>query len=451
MLFQNATLVLPDRLMCGDLRTSGSKITAIGAGLSTIGEELVDCAGKFLFPGFIDTHTHLDMGNSLSHTAGDFASETRAALLGGTTCILDFATQERGETLQEGLANWHKLAGKGAFCHYGFHMAITDWSEQTRRQMADMMAAGVTSFKLYMAYDHLRISDTDALAVLREAKRLGALVGMHCELGDAVSAGIAAQKAAGSFAPAAHPLSRPDWVEADAIRRWLDLAKAADCPVYVVHLSTALGLEEIRRGRAEGVQVLAETCPQYLLLDDSRYGLPDFEGAKYVLSPPLRKQADIAALWQAVASGEIDFIGTDHCGFHFATDKIRGRDDFSLIPNGIPGAEHRPALLYTHGVKSGRIDEVQLAQLLATRPAQVFGLTDKGSLTVGKDADLVLWNPDTCWTISAENQHQNIDYTPYEGFALTGAAEQVYLCGLPVDGSAPRGQFVHRMRFSYSR
>ena len=451
MLFQNATLVLPDRLMCGDLRTSGGKIAAIGTGLSTVGEELVDCAGKRLFPGFIDTHTHLDMGNPLSHTAGDFASETCAALLGGTTCILDFATQERGETLQEGLANWHKLAEKGTFCHYGFHMAITDWNEQTRCQMADMMAAGVTSFKLYMAYDHLRISDADALAVLNEAKQLGALVGMHCELGDAVTAGIAAQKAAGNVTPEAHPLSRPPEVEADAIRRWIDLAKAADCPVYVVHLSTAQGLEEIRQGRSTGVQILAETCPQYLLLDDSRYDLPDFEGAKYVLSPPLRKQSDIAALWQAVASGEIDFIGTDHCGFHFATDKMRGRDDFSQIPNGMPGVEHRPALLYTHGVKSGRIDEVTFAQLLATRPAQVFGLTEKGSLTVGKDADLVLWNPDTRWTISAANQHQNIDYTPYEGFALTGAAERVYLCGEVADGSAPLGQFVHRMRFSSPR
>ena len=451
MLFKNATLVLPDRLMAGDLRTADGKIVAIGADFSTVDEDFVDCEGKLLFPGFIDTHTHLDMGNPLSHTAGDFASETRAALLGGTTCILDFATQERGETLQEGLANWQKLAEKGAFCHYGFHMAITDWSERTRHQMADMVAAGVTSFKLYMAYDHLRINDEDTLAVLHEAKRLGALVGMHCELGDAVSAGIASQKAAGNFTPSAHPLSRPAVVEADAIRRWIALAKTADCPIYVVHLSTALGLEEIRRGRNDGVSILAETCPQYLLLDDSRYDLPDFEGAKYVLSPPLRKQADISALWQAVESGEIDFIGTDHCGFHFATDKICGRGDFSQIPNGMPGVEHRPALLYTHGVKTERIDEVTFAQLLATRPAQVFGLSQKGSLEVGKDADLVLWNSNASWTISAKNQHQDIDYTPYEGFALTGAPEQIYLCGVPADGSVPLGQYIHRAQFSFQR
>jgi D-hydantoinase len=447
MLFQNATLVLPDRLMRGDLRTENGKIAAIGVGLSTGGEEIVDCAGKLLFPGFIDTHTHLDMGNPLSHTAGDFASETRAALLGGTTCILDFATQERGETLQEGLANWRKLAEKGAFCHYSFHMAVTDWSEQTRCEMAEMVAAGITSFKLYMAYGHLRISDADALAVLREAKRLGALVGMHCELGDAVVDGVAAQKAAGNFAPTAHPLSRPDWVEAEAIRRWIALGKAADCPIYVVHLSTALGLEEIRRGRAEGVTVLAETCPQYLLLDEDRYDLPDFEGAKYVLSPPLRGQADMDALWQAVRSGEIDFIGTDHCGFHFATDKMRGRDDFSHIPNGMPGVEHRPALLYTHGVKAGRIDEVRLAQLLATRPAEVFGMESKGSLAVGKDADLVVWNPETVWMISAETQHQSVDYTPYEGFEMVGAAERVYLCGVRTNGDAPQGRYVARAAF----
>ena len=451
MLFQNATLVLPDRLMTGDLRTKGGKIAEIGAALSTVGEEIVDCAGKLLFPGFIDTHTHLDMGNPLSHTAGDFTSETRAALLGGTTCVLDFATQERGETLQEGLDNWHRLAEKGAFCHYGFHMAVTDWSEETRRQMGDMVAAGVTSFKLYMAYDHLRVSDADALAVLREAKRLGALVGMHCEVGEAVTAGIATQKTAGNLSPTAHPLSRPPEVEADAIHRWIGLARAADCPIYVVHLSTAPGLEEIRRGRAEGVRVLAETCPQYLLLDDSRYDLPDFEGAKFVLSPPLRKQSDVAALWQAVTCGEIDFIGTDHCGFNFTPDKLRGRDDFAQIPNGIPGVEHRPALLYTHGVRTGRIDEVTFAQLLATRPAQVFGLTGKGSLEVGKDADLVLWNPNTQWTISATNQHQNIDYTPYEGFALTGAAERVYLCGEAADGSSPLGKYVHRAPFSVRR
>jgi len=451
MLFQNATLVLPDRLMLGDLRTKDGKIADIGTELSTAGEEIVDCFGKFLFPGFIDTHTHLDMGNPLSHTAGDFASETRAALLGGTTCILDFATQERGETLCEGLKNWQRLAQNGAFCHYGFHMAVTDWSENTRRQMADMVAAGITSFKLYMAYDHLRISDADALAVLQEAKQLGALVGMHCEAGEAVAAGIATQKAAGNFGPPAHPLSRPPEVEADAIRRWISLAKTADCTIYVVHLSTALGLEEIRRGRADGVEVLAETCPQYLILDESCYDLPDFEGAKYVLSPPLRKQSDVEALWQAVADWEIDFIGTDHCGFNFATDKTRGQGDFSQIPNGIPGVEHRPALLYTRGVQAGRINEVQLAQLLATRPAQVFGLTGKGSLTLGKDADLVLWNPETQWKISATSQHQNIDYTPYEGFALTGAPERVYLNGELADGTAPLGKYVHRARLAFRR
>lgn len=440
MLFQHGELALPEGIKRLDLRTEGERIVEIGTLTPLPGEKVVDISGKLLLPGLIDTHTHLDMGTPLSHTADNFATGSRAAIAGGTTVILDFATQERGETLEIGLSNWHELPKKGAYCDYGFHMAISDWNGHTKAEMAQVVAQGVTSFKLYMAYAHLRVSDEQALEILQQARALGALTGMHCEVGDWVDEGVAAQKAQGNLSPAAHPLSRPDTVEAEAIRRWIDIAERADCPIYVVHLSTKKGLEEVRRGRARGVKVLAETCPQYLILDDAKYDQPDFEGAKFVLSPPLRKQEDIDALWQAIENGEIDFVGTDHCAYHFETDKKRGIDDFSKIPNGIPGVEHRPALMYTYGVKAGRMSEDAFVKLLASNAARIFGMPQKGSLEVGKDADLVVWNRDTQWTITAENQHQAVDYTPYEGMAVTGFPEQVYLRG----SLEHHGQFLKR-------
>ncbi|MEG1878974.1 MAG: amidohydrolase family protein, partial [Pseudoflavonifractor sp.] len=314
----------------------------------------------------------------------------------------------------------------------------------------DMTAAGITSYKVYFAYDNLRITDGQAYEIIQAVGAQGGVLGCHCENGDLVTAGIAAQKAAGHLTCAAHPLSRPPLVEAEAISRWLSIAELAGYPVNVVHVSTKRGLEVIRAARARGQAVYAESCPQYLLLNDDKYILPGFESGKFILSPPLRAPENSAALWEALADGTVDTIGTDHCSFHFDGVKTLGREDFSKIPNGMPGVEHRPVLLYTAGVQTGRISEVQMAQLLAEHPAKLFGMyPEKGVLAVGSDADLVVWDPDARWTISAEHQTQAVDYTPYEGMAVQGRAETVFLAGVPVveGGKITReqqGQFVAR-------
>ena len=430
LLIKNGTLVDGQKEWKADLLIENGKIAAVGESLSAPGAQVLDAAGCLVFPGFIDAHTHLEMESDAGLTADDFRTGTRAALAGGTTTILDFATQNKGETLAEGLDNWHRKADGNCSCNYGFHMAITDWTEDMPDQMAEMCHRGVTSFKVYLAYDNLRISDEQVEAALSAAVPLGAVVGAHCEDGDEVNRGIARQKALGHLTPAAHPDSRPNRVEADAIRRFLAMARRMDAPAYVVHLSTREGLEEIRRARREGQQVYAETCPQYLALTQEVYRLPGFEGAKFVCSPPIRSEADRDALWQAVEAGEIQVLATDHCSFRFADQKARGKEDFSRIPNGLPGIEHRPVLFYTLGVAAKRVTPSRMCAMLSEEPARIFGMYPrKGSLLVGADADIVIWDPALQGSISASHQYQNVDYTPYEGMAVQGGTRAVLLGG----------------------
>lgn len=393
-------------------------------------DEVVDVGGKLLFPGFIDSHTHLDMPVSGTVTADDFATGTAAAIAGGTTVILDFATQERGGTLAEALALWHSRADGRCAADYGFHMAVTDWNEATRREMGAMLGEGVASFKAYMAYDALRLGDDELREMLREAGRLGCYVGVHCELGDEVNRRVAAELAAGHTAPKYHPLSRPNEVEAEAIKRLLTLSAEADAPCWVVHLSTHEGLAAIEAARAKGQRVLVESCPQYLTLTDEVYARPGFEGAKFVCSPPIRKSEDKAALWRAAADGEVDIISTDHCSFNFKNQKELGLHNFALIPNGLPGLEQRPALIWSEGVAKGRITAQQMCALLAEGPAKAFGLWgQKGALLPGFDADIVVWDPGYRGAITAAAQETNCDYSPWEGHPITGRAERVYLRG----------------------
>lgn len=412
--------------------------------------EVIDARGMILFPGFIDAHTHLDMDTGSVHTADDFYFGSRAALSQGTTTLIDFATQEKGETLTEALTNWHQKADGKCACHYGFHMAITDWNAKVNKEMKTMKEAGITSFKLYMAYDNLRLRDDEIYEVLKSAKALGAIVGVHCENGDLVNRGIKEQLEGGCILPNAHPLSRPALAEAEAIGRFLDIAYLVDVPVHIVHLSTLAGLERIRQARARGQKVFVETCPQYLLLDESAYIMPNFESAKYVLSPPLRTKKDQEALWEGLKAGEIQTISTDHCAFNFETHKKKGLHNFSQIPNGVPGIEHRPQLIYTYGVTKGKLSLCEMAQLLSTNAAKLFGLyPKKGTLAVGSDADLVIWNPAYKGCLSAATQMQNVDYTPYEGFEVKGRAEHVYMSGKPVIVAGrivnePNGHYVHR-------
>lgn len=451
ILIQNGILVLPTGLIQADLRVAGGRIAELGPGLAPGASRVIDARERLVFPGFIDTHTHFEMNKGFpNETADDWYTGTRAALAGGTTTVLDFAEPERGATLASALETWHGRADGAACCNYGFHMTIKDWSPSIRSELREMTAAGVTSYKVYLAYDNLRLSDAAAYEVVKAVGAEGGVVGCHCENGDLVTEGIRAQQAAGNLSPAAHPLSRPPAVEAEAVGRWLTIAELAGCPVNIVHLSTLRGLEAVRAARTRGQRLYVETCPQYLLLDERSYRLPGFESAKFVLSPPLRAQENCAALWDALEAGEIDTIGTDHCSFRFHGAKELGREDFSKIPNGIPGVEHRPSLMYTYGVAAGRITAVDMARLLAENPARLFGMyPQKGVLAVGSDADLVIFDPNDTGRITAETQYQNVDYTPYEGMALRGRVDTVLLGGeVAVEGSRVllerRGRYVSR-------
>ena len=451
ILIQNGILVLPTGLIQADLRVAGGRIAELGPGLAPGASRVIDARERLVFPGFIDTHTHFEMNKGFpNETADDWYTGTRAALAGGTTTVLDFAEPERGATLASALETWHGRADGAACCNYGFHMTIKDWSPSIRSELREMTAAGVTSYKVYLAYDNLRLSDAAAYEVVKAVGAEGGVVGCHCENGDLVTEGIRAQQAAGNLSPAAHPLSRPPAVEAEAVGRWLTIAELAGCPVNIVHLSTLRGLEAVRAARTRGQRLYVETCPQYLLLDERSYRLPGFESAKFVLSPPLRAQENCAALWDALEAGEIDTIGTDHCSFRFHGAKELGREDFSKIPNGIPGVEHRPSLMYTDGVAAGRITAVDMARLLAENPARLFGMyPQKGVLAVGSDADLVIFDPNDTGRITAETQYQNVDYTPYEGMALRGRVDTVLLGGeVAVEGGRVllerRGRYVSR-------
>lgn len=449
ILLKGGIIVSAEKSWQADVRVKDEKIVEIGTNLGQGEDEVIDVTGKLLFPGFIDTHTHFDLDNGTFMTADDFETGTMAAVAGGTTTVLDFATQNKGETLCEALENWHKKADEVSSCDYGFHMAITDWNEETRREIPMMTKEGVTSYKLYMAYDALRVSDSEIFEVLKTVRKENGIVGMHCENGDLVNQLIACEKAAGHFGPEAHPVSRPDTVEAEAIYRYMAIAKMADAPINVVHLSTKKGLELIRQARKEGQKVYIETCPQYLLMNDDKYALPDFEGGKYVMSPPLRKPSDSEALWKALKENEADTVGTDHCSFQFKGQKDYGRDDFSKIPNGAPGVEHRPALMYHFGVGAGKISKEQMCRLLAENPARLFGMyPQKGTIQAGSDADIVVWDPEEEWTITAKEQVQNVDYTPYEGITVKGRPQMVFLRGTL---AAENGRVVEKHRGAYVR
>ena len=426
IVFRGGTAVSPARLEQKDIYVENGKIVPPGAA-----DEVVDVTGKLLFPGFIDAHTHMDMPVSGTVTADSFPSGTAAAVAGGTTVILDFATQDRGHTLAEALDVWHTRADGRCSCDYGFHMAVTDWNDATKREMRDMTDAGVTSFKGYMAYDALRLNDDEMRAFLAAAGELGGIVGCHCERGDAVNKNIAALLAAGKTGPKYHPLSRPNAVEADAMERFLALAREADGRPWIVHLSTREGLAALDAARTAGQTVLAETCPQYLTLTDELYSLPDFRGAKYVCSPPLRSAADAEALWAAIRDGRIDILSTDHCSFNFKGQKEMGRADFSKIPNGLPGVEHRPSVFWTAGVASGRIAAGDMCRLMSETPAKAFGLWGrKGALEPGFDADVVVWDPAFRGVVDPAVQETACDYSPWEGMEIAGRAEAVYLRGV---------------------
>lgn len=445
----NGKIVTPDGILNGAVAFEEGVIKAVGSYAQAEGDEIIDAKGCYVMPGFIDGHTHLQVVIGGGHTADDFETGTRAAACGGTTTLVDFATQDKGDSLIDTFNTWMSRAAGVSRCNYAFHMAIADWNESVKKELYALKDKGITSYKVYMAYDNLILEDREIYEILQTAKDCGAICGCHCENWDMVRKLQEEQIAAGITGPEGHPLSRPAPVEAEAINRFAYLAELADVPVYVVHLSTEMGLEEIRAAQGRGVEVYIETCPQYLLLDDSNYSGPDGEGSKYVMSPPLRKQEDINALRDAVKAGEVTSIATDHCPFNFETQKKPAAGDFRKIPNGAPGIEHRPALMFDSFRNELPVGEI--CDLLSAGPARLLGMYPrKGAICVGSDADIVIWDPEDEWVITASEQQQNVDYTPYEGWKVRGRAAKVYVNGvLTAEYGQPNenvpGTYVARM------
>jgi len=438
-----------------DLLMEGEKILRIGRRLPEE-ERTVDVSGMILFPGFIDAHTHFDLAVAGTVTADDFASGSRAALRGGTTTVIDFACPNKGESLQRGLDLWHAKAGGHTWCDYGFHMTIDDWSPSIEAELPNMFAAGVSSFKLYLTYPAMMLGDRDVYLAMKRLKALGGIAGFHCENAGLIDGLVAERKAAGELGVASHPRTRPDIAEAEAVHRVLRLAQAADCPVVIVHLTCRAALEEVLNARDRGQIVYAETCPQYLLLDDSVYDQPDFpQAARYVCAPPLRKGADQRALWAALRRGDIQTVSTDHCSFTLEQKEL-GREDFTKIPGGLPGVENRGELLYSYGVAKRRLSLADMARVLSGNPAKLYGLYPrKGALRPGADADIVVYDPGDSHVIRGADCASKAGYSPYEGFATAGGIRQVWLRGrLAVERGqvlgGPEGRYLARGKNSLS-
>lgn len=415
----------------------------MGENLPAQGAELADVSGKYLFPGFIDAHTHMDLEVSGTVTADGFDSGTKAEICGGTTCIIDFATQNRGESLRYALEHWHRKADGRASCDYAFHLALSDWNENVSRELEQVVREGIRSFKLYTTYDGMVVDDQTIYEILARLKELGGIAGVHCENKGIIDARLReVLKSRGHRRETAdYPKTRPALAEAEAVGRVIKIAACVDTPVMIVHLSSKEGYEEIRRAREKGREVYAETCPQYLLMDEGRYSQP--EGRMYMIAPPLRGKDDQEVLWRALADGGIQTIATDRCSFT-RQQKELGKEDFSRTPCGMPGAEERPTLVYHYGVRTGRITLEQMCRYLTENPAKLYRLYPrKGVIAPGSDADLVVWNPDREWTLSADTLHSAAGYSPFEGACLRGRAEQVYLRGmLAAEDGAVRREYL---------
>ena len=414
-----------------DVLIDGEKIIKVDRNLEPEdGAEMLDVAGKLLFPGFIDGHTHFDLEVAGTVTADDFETGTRAALLGGTTFVIDYASQDKGgHTLKEGLKKWHDKADGKCSCDYSFHMSVVEWNSETEAEIQEMIDEGITSFKLYMTYPAMIVDDCDLYKILKKLGQCGCFAGVHCENAGVIDALIAEAKKEGRLGPENHPLVRPDTMEAEAVHRLLAIAKEADVPVMIVHLTNKKAYEEVMAAREKGQTVYAETCPQYLLLEDSVYSKPDFEGAVYVCAPPIRKKEDQDCLWEALGKEEIQTVATDQCSFSLE-QKALGREDFTKIPGGLPGVQTRGTLLYTYGVREGKITEAQMCKLLSENPAKLYGVYPrKGVIQPGSDADIVILDPSKEDVISAKTHAYNTDNNPFEGFKLGCTIDDVFLRG----------------------
>jgi dihydropyrimidinase len=454
---QNGTVVTATDTYAGDIGIVGDKISAIAQSLPIENAtKVIDAKGKLVMPGGIDVHTHLDMPFGGTTSADDFETGTIAAAHGGTTTLIDFAIQYKGQTLRQAFDTWMKKADGKAATDYAFHCIITDLGDAQLDEMGQLVREGVSSFKLFMAYPGVfMLDDASIFKAMSQAAKFGGLICMHAENGGAIDVIVKRALAEGKTAPKYHALTRPTTAEAEATGRAIALAEMAGAPVYIVHLSCNEALEKVREARDRGLPAYAETCPQYLYLSLENFDAPGFEGAKYVFTPPLREKWHQEKLWHGLAHDTLQVVSTDHCPFCFKEQKEMGKGDFTKIPNGGPGVENRMSLIYSGGVAGKRFSANRFVQLVSTAPAKLFGLyPKKGTIAVGSDADIVIFDPNEQQVISAKTHHMRVDYSMFEGIRVTGVAKTVLSRGRVVVeggkfvGRAGAGQFIRRQTFA---
>jgi dihydropyrimidinase len=451
----NGTVITATDTYASDIGISNGRIAAMAQALPTENAgKVIDAAARFVMPGGVDVHTHLDMPFGGTTSADDFESGTVAAAYGGTTTLIDFAIQYRGQSLRHAFETWMKKAERKAAIDYAFHCIITDLGDAQLEEMGELINEGVSSFKLFMAYPGVfMVDDATIFRAMSQAAKFGGLICMHAENGNVIDVIVRRALAEGKRAPKYHALTRPTTAEGEATGRAIALSEIAGAPVYIVHLSCHEALEKVREARDRGLPAYAETCPQYLYLSLEQMEAPGFEGAKYVFTPPLREKWHQEKLWQGLARDTLQAVSTDHCPFCLK-EKELGKDDFTKIPNGGPGIEHRLSLVYTGGVHGGRFSPNRFVQLVSTAPAKLFGLFPrKGTIAVGSDADLVVFDPNEEQVISVKTHHMRVDYSMFEGTRIKGVPRTVLSRGRPVIeegkfvGRAGSGEFVRRQPY----
>jgi dihydropyrimidinase len=460
ILIKNGRIVTAADDYVADIFVEGETVMAIGKNLNFQADTVIDASGKLVFPGGIDPHVHLDMPFMGTFSSDTHETGTRAALFGGTTTVIDFVLQKQGHSLKEALIDWNSRAQGTTVGDYSFHMAVTDFNEETKAEIKVMVEdEGITSFKTFMAYKGaLMIDDRQMIGLMQEVKKQGGMVTVHATNGDVIDYLVARHKRDGKLTPLYHYLSQPEVTESEASGRFADMANYTGCPGYIVHLTCEGALNAVRNATRRNQKVFVETCIQYLLLDASLYEAgaspQDFEGAKWVMSPPLREKKDQLTLWAGINQGLVQVVATDHCPFMWE-QKLMGKDDFSKIPNGHPAIENRMELLYSEGVHKGKITLNKYVEVACTNPAKIFGmLPRKGTIAVGSDADIVIFDPNETHTLSAKTHHMHVDYSAYEGWELTGKVNTVLLRGtVAIDNDKclverGYGQFIKRSKVS---